>query len=188
MPGRTVASACVLLALLAIASGCSGGSGAGKPQASPITTEGTSDAMATATVPATAGPDIRTLDLPAQPGLQSFLAGSGGAVDSNSIVYADLTEDGVEDAVVPVSSGGEGGDIAVFVYGYTGTGLEELLSFAVQKGSLAQTVENGVLTIQEPVYSDQDPLCCPSDFKTTAYRWDGTELVPEGRPQPSEGN
>jgi hypothetical protein len=128
---------------------------------------------------ATAAPDIRQEDLTAQPNLRAFLDASNGEVDPERIEYADLTEDGVDEAVVPVGSGGEGGDIGVFVYGYTADGLSALLSVVTENQSIAAEVEGTSLKLTEPVYGEGDPLCCPSAFRLTTYAWDGSALAVE---------
>ena len=172
MPRRAFA---VLTLLAALTLGCGGGAGGdGTPTAAPTAT-----AVATEPPAGTATPalDIRQEDLSQQPGLGDFLAGSGGEVAANSITYVDLTGDGVEEAVVPVSSGGEGGNIAVFVFGYRPGGLEELLRVVPESGSVRESIMDGRLTLTEPVYGPGDPLCCPSQLQTTTYRWDGSQLV-----------
>ncbi|MCH7709045.1 MAG: hypothetical protein IH884_11195, partial [Myxococcales bacterium] len=109
----------LVVALLALAAGCKGGSDNGAATEPP---------QATATVgSATVTPDIRQVALAAQPGLSEFLATVGGEADPSRIIYADLTGSGGDEAVFPISSGGEGGDVAVFVFGYGDEGIEELL-------------------------------------------------------------
>jgi hypothetical protein len=199
MPGRSliVAALPVLVGLAALAAACGGGgaNGTATPSASP---PATGDARtATVTVAATPGdvasptpaPDIRQEDLPEQLGLQDFLAGAGGEVDADRITYGDLTSNGVEEAVVSVSSGGEGGDIAVFVYGYGAGGLEELLRVIPENRSLSASVVDGALTVTEPVFAAGDPLCCPSEIRTTTYGWDGSNLtVTHQTTEPAVGN
>ena len=173
MLGRagSVAAVALLAGLLALAVACSDNNEAGEAPG------------ATATAPSdgagTPGPDIRREDLTQQPDLQQFLQDSGGEVDNERIMYADLTEDGVDDAVVPVGSGGEGGDIAVFVYGYASGILSELLQVLPEDQTLAATVEAGVLSVSDPVYAEGDPLCCPSQLKVKTYAWDGSQLAVE---------
>jgi hypothetical protein len=166
MPRRalTFAVAVLLMALLALAAGCDGGGADGEatPGLSPT---------------ATPVPDIRQQDLTAQPGVERFLASFGGEVDTSRIIYGDLTGDGAEEALVPVWSGGEGGDIAVFIFGYGPAGLEELLQYMPKDGSLTGDIVDGVLTIAEPTFAPGDPECCPSLIRTTTYRWDGSNLV-----------
>ncbi len=185
MPGRclTFEVLLVLVAVTGLATGCDGG-GAGDeatPTASPKGTmeETTATPMlATATSPAepTPAPDILT----GQPGLRDFLALAGGEVNPDDITYVDLTGDGPEEAVVPVASGGEGGHIAVFVFGYVGRELQELLMVRPDTGpSLKANIVEGALTITEPVFGPEDPLCCPSQLRTTTYRWDGSAFIVE---------
>lgn len=163
-----LAAFALLAGLLTLAASCGdsedGGSGA---------------TATTAPASATAAPDIRQEDLTEQAELRAFLDASNGEVDPERIAYADLTEDGVEEAVVRVGSGGEGGDIGVFVYGYASEGLAVLLSVVTENQSLVAEVEDGALKVTEPVYGQGDPLCCPSQFRVTTYAWDGSALAIE---------
>jgi hypothetical protein len=170
-----------LLVALALAGGCGGDSG------DTPTATGTPEVAATATAPA---PDIREQDFAQLPAVSDFIATAGGEVAPNLITYVDLTEDGVDDAVVPISSGGEGGEIAVFVFGYGPSGLKELLRVipengfkdnivVPQSGSVKDNIVDGKLTITEPVFAPGDPMCCPSQLRVTTYGWNGSELVIE---------
>lgn len=179
MPHRGVIFAVTLLSVsLALAAGGCGGKG-GKPGATATRTiEATIEA--TATTPAetaTPAPDIRREDFSRVPAMSSFLATSGGRVDPAAIIYADVTEDGVDDAVVPVSSGGEGGDIALFVFGYEAEGLTELLRVVPAMPPIKASVVEGKLQVDEPTFAPGDPMCCPSELTRTTYRWDGRQLV-----------
>lgn len=170
----------VAIALAALAAGCGGGADG---EATP-----TGSATATVEMTATPPPDIRAEDLTQQPALRGFLASAGGEVDPSRVIYVDLTEDGVEEAVVPVSSGGEGGDLAVFVFGYRAGRLRELLR-ALPEGSrsIAVDVEAGQLVTTQGVYGPGDPLCCPSQLLRQYYRWDGSALVVEREEQEAAG-
>ena len=174
MPRHQLVFACLLsLAAVAFGMGCKANDNGGSATATQVL-------QPTATEPAaTAGPDIRQQDLTQQAGLHAFLTSSGGTANRDSIIYADVTGDHVDDAVVPVSSGGEGGNIALFVYGYQPSGIEELLHY-VPDTRLQASVEGGRLTITEPVSAPGDPLCCPSELKQTTYSWDGAKLVVAG--------
>jgi len=184
MSGRTLLARLLLASLAALVVACDDGGAGGEPTAEPDTPE-----EATATAAPTGAPDIRQEDLPAQPGLQEFVNASGGAADMARTGYADLTEDGVDDAVVPVSSGGEGGDIAVFVFGYQDGELTELLRVMPEDSSLHAETVDGALTITEPVFAEGDPLCCPSQLRRTTYRWDGSELsLADDETVPAEGS
>ena len=158
----------LLAGLLTLAAACSDDDNGGP--------EATSTAASSDGTPA---PDIRQEDLTAQPDLRAFLDASNGEVDPERMEYVDLTEDGVDDAVVRVGSGGEGGDIGVFVYGYTSQGLSALLDVNPESGSLAAEVDGASLVVTEPVYGEGDPLCCPSAFRVTTYAWDGSALAIE---------
>jgi len=171
MPRQLLVFACLLsFAAVAFAVGCKDNDYGGSATATQVLDTPTTEPAAT---PA---PDIRQQDLTQQPGLQAFLSSSGGQVDPQSIIYADVTGDRVDDAVVPVSSGGEGGNIALLVYGYQPSGIEELLHYTPDM-RLQASVEDGRLTVTEPVSAPGDPLCCPSELKKTTYRWDGAKLV-----------
>lgn len=179
MPAKSHVIACLLsLGALLVLASCGDDSNGGDPTATFIP-------EATATIPPTEvpetptpSPDIRQEDLTQQPGLQDFLTTSGGQVSADSVLYTDLTRDGVEDAVVPVTSGGEGGNIAVFVYGYTAAGLSELLLVTTATSLTVALVEDGI-QVTEAAYAPGDPMCCPSDLVTTDYLWDGTAFVSE---------
>lgn len=141
--------------------------------------------LAVATVTLTPAPDIRQQDLTEQAGLRDFLA-SVGSVDVQpvEIIYADLTEDGVEEAVVSVASGGTAGNIAVFVFGYGAGGLRELLREMPPEeaygGHISAHLESGQLVLSWPIYGPDDANCCPSGgLRDRYYRWDGSALVLE---------
>ncbi len=176
MPGRTWTVALAALFLAALAVGCNGGdTDAGatatlEPAASP--------AAATPTTPV----DIRQVDLASERGIAEFLGTTGGAVDADRILYADLTGDGNDDAVVPVSSGGEGGDIAVFVFGYIGGAVQELL-MARPAEIMTAAIENGQLVTAEGVFAPGDPFGFPSEVLRRYYTWDGAALVVEREEQ-----
>ncbi len=162
-----------LVALVVFAAGCTDGEETPSPSETPVV-----DPTATATPEGstpTPAPDIRDEDLTQQAELRDFLASSGGEVNPEKIEYGDLTGDGVDDAVVPVASGGEGGDIAVFVLGYQPDGLKVLLR--LETGRLKAKIEDGGLETLGPSYIEGDPICCPSQFLRTFYVWDGSSLV-----------
>lgn len=185
MSGRTILARLLLVSLAALVVACDDGGAGGEPTAEPL--PGT-PVEGTATVPLNGVRDIRQADLVTQPGLVDFLTTSGGAIDGTRIVYLDLTADEEEEAVIPISSGGESGDIAAFVYGYQGEQLTELLRVMPDERSLSVETGEGVLTIVQPIFAEGDPLCCPSQLRRTTYRWDGSALtVAEDETVPAEG-
>jgi len=130
---------------------------------------------ATATI--VAATDIQAVDFSEVPAVQTLLEDNGGRLLPQETIFADLTGDGAEEAVVPISSGGSGGNVAYAVFGYRGGDLKELLVVTPAAGRVTVAVEDGVLVDTQPVYAPEDPLCCPSQLLHTYYRWNGSELV-----------
>jgi len=168
----------LLLALALAAGGCKEKSGKGRATATSTARAATAPATSTRAPAGTAtpAPDIRQEDFSKLPGVRESIA-SGNKIDTAAIIYADVTEDGVDEAVVPISTGGEGGDIAVFVFGYGPAGLTELLRVSAAGLPVKVTVTNGVVQGDIPEYAPGDPFCCPSNLHRTTYRWDGQQLV-----------
>jgi hypothetical protein len=123
------------------------------------------------------GPDIGEVDFSQVPAVDDLLEGSGGRLLAEEIIITDLTGDGAGEAVVPISSGGSGGNIAYAVFGYRDGDLEEILRVKPEAGRVTVSVEDGMLVETQPVYGPEDPLCCPSQLLHTYYRWDGDELI-----------
>lgn len=148
------------------------------PMASPVSSSSPSSSpepAATATIVVTL--DIQAVDFSEVPAVQTLLEDSGGRLLPQETIFADLTGDGAEEAVVPISSGGSGGNVAYAVFGYRGGDLKELLAVTPAAGRVTVVVEDGVLVDTQPVYAPEDPLCCPSQLLHTYYRWNGSELV-----------
>jgi hypothetical protein len=144
------------------------------PTSSPAATSSPSPKPTATTV---SNPDISGVDFSQVPAVEDLLKNSGGRLLPQEIIFADLTGDGVDEAVVPISSGGTGGDVAYAVFGYRGGDLEKILVVKPEAGRVMVSVEDGVLVETQPVYAPEDPLCCPSQLRHTYYRWDGSELV-----------
>ena len=97
-------------------------------------------------------------------------------------MYADLTGSGADEAIVSVSSGGEGGDFAIFVFGYNADDeIEELLR-ATTETSILATIENGQLKTTEGVRAPGD-VGVPSQLLHRYYIWDGSALAIEREEQ-----
>jgi hypothetical protein len=126
---------------------------------------------------------IRSVNFAADPAMQTALRQLGsGEVDTRGIVYTDLTGDGREDAVVPVTSGGTAGNIAYLVYTLKNGAPQVILTRRLEKGSaggLKMSIADGKLLETAAEYGAEDPLCCPSVFKRTTFRWDGNQLQVE---------
>jgi hypothetical protein len=109
-----------------------------------------------------------------------------GSVEGREIVYADLTDDGREEAIVPVASGGTVGNIAYLVFSLKDKAPTVILTRRLERGSagglkMAVDTSSGraVLVETGAEYSAEDPLCCPTMLRRTTFRWDGTQLQVE---------
>jgi hypothetical protein len=164
---------CVLIALAAMLGACSSGGGA-----KTVTPTRQASPAATSSASATPSLGIRTLDLSKAPDVQGLIASTGGQYVQAGVIYADLTGDGIDEAVVPISSGGTLGDVAFVVLTPSDAGTKTLLRVTPTDGAggLAVAVVDGHLVMTQPVYGPEDPNCCPSSLRKTAYGWDGAAL------------
>jgi hypothetical protein len=126
---------------------------------------------------------IRQLDLSTAPATQTLLSQlASGAIDEAGTIYADLTGDLREEAVVPVTSQGTLGNIAYIVLRLDAGKPEPILTRTLDRSArhgLKMSVEGGILLESAGVYGDDDPLCCPSLLRVTSFRWDGALLQVE---------
>jgi hypothetical protein len=133
-----------------------------------------------ASSPTTPPEGIRALDLQSSEPVQDLIDVTGGLYVQDNVLYADLTEDGEEEAVVPLSSGGTLGDVGFLVLTLDAGAIEPLLTVTPEIGEgIAVSLSGGQLTAVEPVRGPDDPECCPSSLRTTIYAWDGDELAVE---------
>jgi hypothetical protein len=105
-----------------------------------------------------------------------------GEVDKGATLYADLTGDRREEAIVPVSSQGTLGNIAYLVLRLDRGKPEVVLTRTVDRSSasgLQMAVEDGVLVETRGVYGPEDPFCCPGQLRRTTFHWDGSQLQVE---------
>jgi hypothetical protein len=173
-----------LLAMLAW--GCDGDNDEDAPTATPSPVSSATPQPG-ASVTASASPggtatttqqNIRDVDLTQEAEVQRLLTENFGEVVDGSIIYADLTRDGAEEAIVPISSGGTAGNVAYVVYGYRDGALTVLLSKDGLR-NVQLSVEDDRLVEQTPEYAPGDPNCCPSQFRIRRYVWNGDELFLE---------
>jgi hypothetical protein len=165
----------LLLLVAAAAAACNNQEGEQPPGTASPSPESTATEAAAAS--ATPNPEIDQVDFSEVPGVQALVEQTGGRLLPQEIIFADLTGDGSDEAVVPISSGGTGGNIAYAVFGYRAGSLQELLVANPATGRVMITIENGMLVDTQPVYAPEDPLCCPSQLQHTYYRWDGGRFV-----------
>lgn len=167
----------VVLSIAAAAfSACGGG---GSTTATPAPSRPAGTAAVTPGATATSSLGIRTLDLSKDADVQGVLAATGGQYLQAGVIYGDLTGDGVDDAVVPISSGGTMGDIAFLVLGASGGATKTLLKEIPLGGSggLSVAVVDGQIVMTQPIYGPDDPNCCPSGLRKTTYVWNGASFA-----------
>jgi len=173
-----IGSIVVALTFFAAAiAGCGGGGGGGaKTPSGSRSPAATSSSVATATTPSLG---IRELDLSKVDDVTAIIASTGGQFVQTSVIYADLTGDGVDEAIVPISSGGTMGDVAFLVLAASGRGTKTLLKEVPlgASGGLSVAVLDGQLVMTQAIYGPEDPNCCPSALRRTTYVWNGTSLA-----------
>jgi hypothetical protein len=162
------------LALVITSAACDGdGDGTSSPTVAVSPTRN-----ATSTPQAVA--DIRDVDLLSVPDVQQALADTAGEIVQDTVIYADVTRDDADEAVVPISSGGTLGDVGFLVLTPVGGGVRTLLDqFPSAGGGLAVSVEGGNVVMTQPEPGPDDPECCPSFLRVTTFAWDGAALAVE---------
>jgi hypothetical protein len=162
---------CTLTLLLAGGVACGCGAKSAAPPATPAETAVPADAEA-----------IRAIDFNQVATFQTLLRQTGGQLEARAVLYADVTGDGREEAIVPVTSGGSLGNLAYQVY-TLGRGAAAPILTATRDagtaGGLVLSVEGGRLIRTAAKYGPDDPLCCPSVLVKSYYRWDGANLQVE---------
>jgi hypothetical protein len=133
---------------------------------------------------------IRLVNFNTDPAVQNVVRQIGsGDVAVPEIVFADLTGDGAEEAIVPITSSGTVGNIAYIVLtskrGSPGE-TSVILTRRLERGSaggLRMTVDaaGGYPALVETgaEYGPDDPFCCPTMLRRTTFRWDGSQLQVE---------
>jgi hypothetical protein len=161
----------VIVLLVALGMSCRGG---GKEQKA--TPTGTTTVSPTST-PTPQPVDIRGVDLSKESDVAALMQRIGGEVVPEDVIYADLTGDGQEEAVVPIFSGGTAGNLAFIVLGYRDGKLAALLTEVPAEGSVQVSVVNQQLVESLPVYSAGDLPGFPSEIKNVYYAWNGSSFV-----------
>ena len=122
---------------------------------------------------------IRAVDFTDNSDLKTLIAQTGGFFDPRTAIYADVTGDSREEALLPISSGGSLGNVAYEVFTLRdGTPFVILAATRDQTtvGGILLRVEDGTLVRTAGRYGPDDPRCCPSMLVRTTYRWDGKQL------------
>jgi hypothetical protein len=126
---------------------------------------------------------IHAIDFAQDQATKDLLAKVGsGRVAREAIVYTDLTGDQKDEAIVPITSDGTLGNVAYIVLTMPSGAPSAILTRTMDRSAasgLRMTVDGGVLKEAVGVMGPSDPLCCPSELRTTTFRWDGTKLQVE---------
>jgi hypothetical protein len=95
----------------------------------------------------------------------------GGFV-SQEVLFADITGEGKDDAVVTVDSGGSSGIIALYVFS-AGKGKDLKIVYRNQRmyRGAARINPGPALVYVLPQYKAGDQLCCPSEYRETELKW-----------------
>ena len=109
--------------------------------------------------------------------IKTLLRGNDAFV-ARSIAFEDLTDDGRDDAVVRVTTGGAAGVVALYVFSTDGRRQSSELRAVHRSQSLlrgsARVVE-GVLVYRTSSFVPGDQPCCPSRQVDTELRWDAED-------------
>lgn len=167
----------LLLALLLAAAGCNGDDDEDDPTALPGSP--TAGASVTAAPEETPSGQIREIAVAEVPDVQELLAETGGELVPENVLYVDLTGDGVDEAVVPLASGGTLGDVAFLVLTPVGEKTRTLVREDAVNAGMSLELVGDKLVMTEPVPGPDDPECCPSLLRKTTYAWNGAALAIE---------
>ena len=172
-------AALAAVALLGAACGGGGSSSSQSTATAPSVATGTPGAGTTPMAGSTATDAIRSIDLEHSAPVQQAIKATGGQFVASQVLYGDLTGDGIEEAVVPVSSGGTMGDIAYVVLTPSDGGVAVLPMEQGDSatGSVTVDIVDGKLVDTRPEYGPTDPECCPSMLRKTAYAWNGSKFA-----------
>lgn len=174
---RFTMAALILLSVGVGFAGCSGGGSSGKTASPLATTRATSASAPSGVSPV---PDaIRRLELSGIADVESLKRSAGaGEIERDLVLYADLTGDAVEEAVVPISTGGTQGVIAFIVLTPAGGTTRTLLTQEPRPGGgIRLEIAGGKLQETRAVPGPDDPECCPSILRVTTYDWNGSALI-----------
>jgi hypothetical protein len=174
-PRRPSAFIALLALLLVLTASCDGGSDDGDI-ATPARTVVAGTAVPTASTPGLET-DIRDVELASVPEIETVLADTGGSIEQGDVIYDDVTGDEIDEAVVPIASGGTLGNVGVVVLTPDAEGARLLLREVPSDGGVTVDVRDGVLVLVQAVPGPDDPECCPSMLRTTTYEWNGAALA-----------
>jgi len=91
------------------------------------------------------------------------------------IKHADLNNDGNDEAIVGIPSGGTRGDLGVLVYSLADQKVTLIGQFVGDKKTAE--IKDNQLIIHQPYYLETDANCCPSFYDLTTYSWKDSKFV-----------
>lgn len=94
----------------------------------------------------------------------------------DSIAYADLNGDGVEEAILPYYSGGTAGILYFSIFCQTASGPVEVGRVDGYKAGI--DLQDGYLIRTTTLYAGWEPNCCPGGLLLTGYTLRGAVLEP----------
>lgn len=169
---------CIVLASLIVAA-CGESAPASTPTVAPATRTPTPTATPSRTLLTSGVDSAADLDVsdPALIGPMIDRFG-GGEVPEERVELADVTGDGVDEAVVIVESGGTLGDLGAAVV-QVDQGDAYLLGYVEGPGRVEVRFGDqvaAVVAVTEGIYDPGEPACCPSELRERVYQWDGQAL------------
>ena len=102
-------------------------------------------------------------------------SGVSGSPLTSIVVYGDFDDNCVEEAAIPLDSGGTAGATGYLVY-RAGTPQPHLIASG-DGYKLALSVSSNRLVLTTAVYAGWEPNCCPSGFAHATYRLVGDVLT-----------
>jgi len=123
--------------------------------------------------------DIHGANFAGMAPLQSLAQQLNGRVNPAGVQYHDLTGDGVDEAIVPITSDGPQGDLGIVVMTERNGAPAVILTQKADRThqGLVVSFDGSQLTVTSAAYGPTDANCCPSQITRTYYRWTGDALV-----------
>ncbi|MGE5141300.1 MAG: hypothetical protein ACM3JD_17670 [Rudaea sp.] len=102
-----------------------------------------------------------------------------GFAMTDGILYLNFSDDGQEEAVISLFSGGTGGNFGLLVY--KAGPAEPVLAAYLGGYKIGAIADGNQLLVREPIYAGWEPNCCPGGISETHYRLQGNQLVVTSR-------
>jgi hypothetical protein len=115
--------------------------------------------------------EVITQDARTTTAVKRLLASGAGFVSPR--LFADLTADGKQDAVVTVATPGAAGAVAGYVLSADGSssGRLRVVLHSQAEYRLRTRLEGATLTFAAPLWRRGDDVCCPARLRERDYVW-----------------